>query len=129
MPGSTHDWAVAVDRAHLAGIRRNPALYAAGGVQHLVLEVVAYAADEAEARGGGRCAVTFQRDGSVVVSDDGRGTATRPDDQGRVIRKPVMSTKDVRFFDSPDAYVLPDGHPQLAASWPALSVEIRYEQP
>jgi topoisomerase-4 subunit B len=113
---TTHDWAIAVDAGHLARICRDPAAFAPGGMQHLVLEVVAYAADEAEASGGGRCAVTFHRDGSVSVSDDGRGTATRLDDRGRVVKKPVMSSKDLRFFDSPDAQLLPDGHPRRGIS-------------
>lgn len=113
---TTHDWAIAVDAGHLARIRRDPAAFAPGGMRHLVLEVVAYAADEAEAGSGGRCAVTFCRDGSVSVSDDGRGTATRRDDHGCVVKKPVMSTKDLRFFDSPDAQLLPDGHPRRGIS-------------
>lgn len=113
---TTHDWALAVDGDHLARIRRDPATFAPDGVQHLVLEVIAYAADEAAANDGGRCVVTFHRDGSVSVSDDGRGTATRVDDRGRVVRKPVMSTKDLRFFDSPDAQLLPNGHPRRGIS-------------
>lgn len=112
----THNWAIAVDSGHLARIRRDPATFAPGGVQHLVLEVVAYAADEAQASSGGQCVITFCRDGSVSVSDDGRGTATRLDDRGRVVKKPVMSTKDLRFFDSPDAQLLPDGHPRRGIS-------------
>jgi topoisomerase IV subunit B len=113
---TTHDWAIAVDADHLAHIRRDPATFAPGGVQHLVLEVVAYAADEAKASNGGQCVVTFCRDGSVSVSDDGRGTATRRDARGRVVKKPVMSTKDLRFFDSPGAQLLPDGHPRRGIS-------------
>jgi topoisomerase IV subunit B len=113
---TTHDWAIAVDAGHLERICRDPATFAPGGVRHLVLEVVAYAADEAEAGTGGRCVVTFCRDGSVSVSDDGRGTATHRDDRGRVVKKPVMSTKDLRFFDSPDAQLLPDGHPRRGIS-------------
>lgn len=113
---TTHDWAIAVDVGHLAHIRRNSATFAPGGVRHLVLEVVAYAADEAEASGGGRCVVAFHRDSSVSVSDHGRGTATRLDDRGRVVKKPVMSTKDLRFFGSPDAQLLPDGQPRRGIS-------------
>jgi topoisomerase IV subunit B len=113
---STHDWAIAVDSGHLAQVRRDPAAFAPGGVRHLVLEVVAYAADEAEASGVGRCVVTFCRDGSVSVSDNGRGTAIRRDDHGHVLRKPVMSTKDLRFFDAPDGQLLPDEHPRRGIS-------------
>ncbi|MDH6579396.1 ATP-binding protein [Kitasatospora sp. MAP5-34] len=116
LQNTTHDWAIAVDGDHLARIRREPATFAPGGLQHLVLEVIAYAADEAEANNGSRCVVTFHRDGSVSVSDDGRGAATRVDDRGRVVKKPAMSTKDLRFFDSPDAQILPDGHPRRGIS-------------
>jgi topoisomerase IV subunit B len=50
---TTHDWARDVDVDHLALIRKNPAAFAPGGLQHLILEVVAYAADEAEYNNGG----------------------------------------------------------------------------
>jgi topoisomerase IV subunit B len=73
---ATHDWASVVDFDHLAHIRQDPARFAPGGVRHLILEVIAYAADEAESGNGGRCAVILRSDGSVSVSDDGRGTAT-----------------------------------------------------
>ncbi|MFI6817883.1 hypothetical protein ACIBG7_36205 [Nonomuraea sp. NPDC050328] len=109
---TTHDWAAEVDRDHLALIRSGPC---PGGAWHLVLEVVAYAADEAECRGGGRCTVAFHADGSVSVADDGRGTDTRFD-AGRPVRKPVMATKDLRFFDHPGAQLLPDGHPRRGMS-------------
>jgi topoisomerase IV subunit B len=113
---ATHDWTVAVDTGHLAAIRRSPATFAPGGVQHLVLEVLAYAADEARASGAGRCVVTVCRDGSVSVTDNGRGTATRTDEHDQVVRKPVMSTKDLRFFDSPSAQLLPDSYPRRGIS-------------
>jgi DNA gyrase subunit B len=113
---TTHDWASSVDREHLARIRREPQLFAPGGPAHLVLEVVAYAADEASHRAGGRCLVTLHRDGSVSVADDGRGTDTRIDVHGRTVKKPVMASKDLRFFDFPDAERLPDGHPRRGMS-------------
>ncbi|RAJ82651.1 DNA gyrase subunit B [Streptomyces sp. PsTaAH-137] len=113
---TTHDWANTVDVRHLAGIRRDPGRYAPGGMLHLVLEVLAYAADEAESRGGGRCRVTVHPDGSVSVVDDGRGTDTRVDDRGEVVKKPVMATKDLRFFDDEDAPKLPDGRPRRGMS-------------
>lgn len=113
---TTHDWASTVDHAHLAEVRSDPAGFAPGGPAHLVLEVIAYAADEAEDRGGGHCTVTLHPDGSVSVEDDGRGTDTRIDARGRPVKKPVMATKDLRFFDHPGARTLPDGHPRRGMS-------------
>jgi DNA gyrase subunit B len=113
---TTHDWAGIADADHLAQIRREPAHFAPCGPGHLVLEVVAYAADEAASRGGGRCVVTLHADGSLSVKDDGRGTDTRVDEHGRVVKKPVMATKDLRFFDLPEAEGLPDGHPRRGMS-------------
>jgi topoisomerase IV subunit B len=112
----THDWASQVDVDHLDRIREAPALYAPGGVGHLILEVVAYAEEEAAANGGGRCSITLHADGSVTVSDDGRGTATVVDGPGRVVKKPVMVSRDLRFFDAPDAPCLADGHPRRGIS-------------
>ncbi|MEV1170359.1 hypothetical protein [Nonomuraea sp. NPDC049784] len=105
-----------VDFGHLACIRQNPDTFAPGGVRHLILEVVAYAADEAECNNGGCCVVTLHPDGSVSVADDGRGTDTRFDEHGRVVKKPVMASKDLRFFDHPDAQLLSDGHPRRGMS-------------
>ncbi|WP_051825759.1 ATP-binding protein [Kitasatospora aureofaciens] len=113
---TTHDWAAAVDTGHLAGIRADAAEFAPGGVEHLVLEVLAHSGDEAAARGAGRCVVTLHADGSVSVRDDGRGTDTRLDEHGEVVKKPVMATKDLRFFDRPEAERLPDGHPRRGMS-------------
>ncbi|WP_353940283.1 ATP-binding protein [Streptomyces sp. HUAS MG91] len=113
---TTHDWAGTVDVGHLTRIRRDPAAFAPSGTLHLVLEVVAYAADEAESRGGGHCRVTVRPDGSVAVVDDGRGTDTRLDERGETVKKPVMATKDLRFFDRADAPLLPDGHPRRGMS-------------
>jgi len=83
---------------------------------HLVLEVLAYAADEAHNTGRGNATVTMHANGSVSVTDNGRGTETHVDSQGRAVRKPVMATKDLRFFDRPGAAVLPDGHPRRGMS-------------
>ncbi len=113
---TTHDWASTVDAEHLAEVRRYPAAFAPGGSLHLILEVIAYAADEAESTTSGRCVVTLHGDGSVSVSDNGRGTDTRSDDHGQPIKKPVMATRDIRFFDLPDAQLLPDGHPRRGMS-------------
>ncbi|MFD7597995.1 ATP-binding protein [Kitasatospora sp. NPDC059812] len=113
---TTHDWSSAVDADHLTCIRQNPAEFAPGGPWHLALEVLGYAADEASGNGGGRCVLVLHTDGSLSVRDNGRGTDTRVDEQGRSVKKPVMATKDLRFFDSPQAEVLPDGHPRRGMS-------------
>lgn len=39
---TTHDWAAAVDHEHLAQIRQQSVTYAPSGVEHLMLEVLAY---------------------------------------------------------------------------------------
>jgi DNA gyrase subunit B len=108
---TTHDWAAGVDVEHLAAIRRRPADFAPGGIGHLVLEVMAYSADE-----GAECVVTLHGDGSVTVTDNGRGTDTRRDGPGRPIRKPVMATPDLRYFEHPDPPRLADGHPRRGLS-------------
>lgn len=125
-PTRTHVWAHPVDAEHLRAVRDDAARLG-GDLTHLVLEVVAYAAEEAEALGRvGRCAVVVHDDGSVAVSDDGRGTETRRDDAGRVVRKPVMATRDVRFFGT-DAVRLADGRPRQGMSVvAALSTWLRH---
>ncbi|WP_143546669.1 ATP-binding protein [Rhodococcus sp. 06-235-1A] len=104
-----------VDRNHLSQIRSHPGRYAPGGVLHMILEVLAYAVDEAEDQGGGHATVTFGSDGTIDVTDLGRGTDTRSD-HGMAVRKPVVSTKDVRFFDRPHPVLLSDGHPRRGMS-------------
>lgn len=114
---TTHDWALEVDEEHLRSIRDCGEELRRGGLRHLVLETLAYADDEAQSLGRtGAATVTYLRDGSVSVIDDGRGTDTRRDPHGRVIRKPVMATKDVRFFDRADPPLLPDGLPRRGMS-------------
>jgi topoisomerase-4 subunit B len=114
---TTHDWTAGVDLPHLAVIREDPWTFAPTGQIHLTLEVLAYVADEAESgRGGGTCVVTIFANGSVSIADFGRGTDTRRDPSGRVIKKPVLSSKDLRFFDSPATQALPDGRPRRGMS-------------
>jgi topoisomerase-4 subunit B len=114
---TTHDWAGSVDQAHLRQVRDHADRYAPGGVLHLVLEVVAYPDDEAEAAGRrGSCTVTLHADGSISVGDDGRGTDTRVDEDGSLVKKPIMATEDLRFFQDPAAPLLPDGHPRRGMS-------------
>lgn len=115
---TTHVWSHEVNREHLAAIRRELLkTEEAGGLRHLILEVLAYAQDESESlRRHGAVTVSRRTDGSVRIDDDGRGTDTRQDDQGRVIRKPVMATQDVRFTNSRTSPTLPDGLPRRGIS-------------
>lgn len=115
MSGPTHDWSSPVDEEHLADVRARAVELAPSGVLHLVLEVLAYAAEEAEALGGGHARVTLHHDGSVTVADDGRGTQTEVRD-GRPVRKPVMATRDLRFYAAEASPPLPDGAPRRGAS-------------
>lgn len=123
---TTHEWAWDVDRHHLESMRNALAAPgAAGGRRHLILEVLAYAQDEAAATGRlGNVAITYQNDGTVTVDDDGRGTDTRVDADGRMIRKPVMATADVRFADPTVAPRLPDGLPRRGMSSVASLSEV-----
>lgn len=78
---TTHDWSSTVDLDHLAWIRSNPDRYCPHGAIHLLLEVLAYADDEAREQDRiGVCQVGLHPDGSVSVADDGRGTDTRRTD-------------------------------------------------
>jgi topoisomerase-4 subunit B len=52
----------------------------------------------------------------VSVVDDGRGTDARRDDDGTWVVKPVMATRDLRFFGVADAPVLADGRPRSGMS-------------
>lgn len=114
---TTHEWSRDVDIEHLLGIRASRSEYEAGGVRHQILEVLAYADDEAAALGRiGHAVVRFTTDGMVAIADDGRGTDTRRDERGGIVRKPVMATRDVRFFDAPAPPLLPDGLPRRGIS-------------
>ena len=114
---TTHDWAGTVDQDHLEQIRADPRQYVPGGLVHLILEVVAYPEDEAESAGHrGACTVTLHTDGSVAIEDNGRGTDTRVDEHGQLIKKPIMATQDLRFFANPATPLLPDGNPRRGMS-------------
>lgn len=108
--GATHDWSTPVDTEHLDEIRRDAVALAPGGPLHLVLEVLAYPVDEAREGTTTHVRVVLHADGSVSVEDDGRGTETRVDPDGVARVKPVMATRDLRFYRADDAPVLPDGH-------------------
>ncbi|WP_156188226.1 DUF3626 domain-containing protein [Arsenicicoccus sp. oral taxon 190] len=114
---TTHDWGTSIDHGHLAEQRARAAAQGGVSLRHLLLEVLAYPSDEAQALGRrGRAVVAWHADGSVEISDDGRGTDTRRDDAGRVVRKPVMATPDVRFVDPEQAPRLADGLPRAGMS-------------
>ena len=108
--GATHDWSESVDTGHLDEILGNAQALAPGGPLHLVLEALAYPVDEAIEGTTTRVRVVLHADGSVSVADDGRGTETRRDADGVARVKPVMATKDLRFYGRDDAPLLPDGH-------------------
>lgn len=123
---TTHRWSSEVDRAHLERVRRELGQgCAAGGRRHLMLEVLAYAQDEAASLGHTATAtVTVGSDGRVTIDDDGRGTDTRMDSDGSIVRKPVMATEDVRFNDAAHAPPLPDGLPRRGMSSVAALSEV-----
>ncbi len=118
LPGlrTTHDWSAEADQSHVQAVRRDRSRFAAGGGTHLVLEVVEYALDEAREGATTRVDVVLRPDGSVEVRDDGRGTDTRLDAAGVPVVKPVMATRDLRFFDVPSAPALGDGVPRSGIS-------------
>ncbi|TWD73447.1 histidine kinase/DNA gyrase B/HSP90-like ATPase [Kribbella amoyensis] len=106
---STHSWLSSTDTEHVAAIQREASRYAEGGVLHAALEVIAYALDEAREGTTDHVRVILHDDGSVSVEDNGRGTAVRFDAAGVPMVKPIMATKDLRFFEVADSPVLPDG--------------------
>lgn len=117
VPGlrTTHDWSSVLDEAHVDDVRARAARSPVDPT-HLVLEVLAYAVDEAVEGTGRHVWVELHDDGSVSVTDDGRGTDTRPDADGEAVVKPVMSTPDLRFHDQDDAPILVDGAPRAGLS-------------
>lgn len=124
---TTHDWRTDLDVEHLAEVRdRLGDTEAAGGRRHLILEIFAYANEEAESQGrADTVIITVFPHGRVRVADDGRGTDTRRDSRGRVIRKPVMATADLRFRAEAPAPLLPDGLPRGGMSAvPPIGVDL-----
>lgn len=117
LPGlrTTHDWSTDVDGSHLDRVRAEAVLRPPDPV-HLVLEVLAYPIDEAVDGLTRHVWVELHDDGSISVTDDGRGTDTRSDDNGAAVVKPVMATPDLRFFGRPDAPALADHVPRAGLS-------------
>lgn len=127
---TTHEWGKDQDAEHLERVRERLGRgTSAGGRRHLILEVLAYADEEAESQDRtGQVTVTLHPHGWVTVADDGRGTDTRRDETGRVVRKPVMATPDVRFRDEAVSPRLPDGLPRRGMSTvAALSAVLVHE--
>ncbi|ONI71765.1 hypothetical protein BWI15_16635 [Kribbella sp. ALI-6-A] len=104
---TSHSWLSVADLQHVEDVRANASAY--GDVLHQALEVIAYAVDEGVGGTTTRARVVLHADGSIEVSDDGRGTATRFDEHGEPMVKPIMATRDLRFFGNPSAPILPDG--------------------
>lgn len=95
---STHDWSVPANIDHILAIQKDVRQFSEGGITHLVLEVIAYAVDEAIAGTTDQVRVTLHLDGSICVADNGRGTEVR-EVAGRQMVKPIMATPDLRSFD------------------------------
>ena len=76
-PAGTYDADSIETLEGLEAVRKRPAMYIGGngseGLMHLVWEIVDNAVDEAAAGFATRVDGTLRRDGSIEVSDNGRG--------------------------------------------------------
>ena len=105
---STHDWSALANTDHVLAVQNDFKQFSEGGITHLILEVIAYAVDEAIEGTTDQVSITLRKDGSICIADNGRGTQTR-EVAGIKIVKPIMATPDLRFFGIADAPLLPDG--------------------
>ena len=81
----------------LEGVRRRPAMYIGGtgkdGLHHLVYEIVDNSVDEALAGYCKNIIVTLNKDGSVTVTDDGRGIPVDINKQYKMSALEMVFTK------------------------------------
>ncbi|SMG45143.1 hypothetical protein [Agreia pratensis] len=120
---TTHNWTHDVDFEHLRVARKLVGPVGCAQLMHMVLEVAAYADDEAYDQQRIGLVLIEVSDDQISVADDGRGTDTRRDAHGVAVRKPVMATQDIRFFARQDAPALPDGEPRRGMSAVAAACE------
>ncbi|MFE3167783.1 methyltransferase domain-containing protein [Streptomyces sp. NPDC059224] len=96
-PTPDYDASSIVVFSGLQAVRRNPSMYIgstdAGGLHHLVLELLDNAVDEFEAGHCREISVTLGTDTSCTVEDDGRGIPVDPHpDSGRPASEVVLTT-------------------------------------
>ncbi|MEK6886114.1 MAG: DNA topoisomerase (ATP-hydrolyzing) subunit B [Nanoarchaeota archaeon] len=81
----------------LEGVRRRPAMYIGGtgkdGLHHLVYEIVDNSVDEALAGHAKNIVVILNKDGSVTVTDDGRGIPVGMNKQYKMSALQMVFTK------------------------------------
>jgi DNA gyrase subunit B len=79
----------------LDAVRKRPGMYIGGtgsdGLTHLLWEIIDNAVDEGAAGHASRIDVTFHRDGSMEVTDDGRGIPIDLKDKGRTALEVVFT--------------------------------------
>ncbi|MGY6501691.1 MAG: DNA gyrase/topoisomerase IV subunit B [Acidimicrobiales bacterium] len=79
----------------LEAVRKRPGMYIGGtgsdGLSHLLWELIDNAVDEAAGGFANRIEVTFHRDGSIEVTDNGRGIPIDEKDKGRTALEIVFT--------------------------------------